>query len=120
MRRALLPCLIAIVVAPAALGVPGARAAPPALARQAAVGVAIAVSSGAGSLESASSRAGDTGRKVAFSLIGLALAIAAIVLSFKRDFREAVGVFAVGIVAVLLASPTGVSVLRDTISMLFG
>ncbi|HEU0316022.1 MAG TPA: hypothetical protein VFR49_01765, partial [Solirubrobacteraceae bacterium] len=37
------------------------------------------------SLEAAATRAGDTGRKVAFSLIGLALAVAAIVLAFKRD-----------------------------------
>jgi hypothetical protein len=73
-----------------------------------------------GSLEAAATRAGDTGRKVAFSLIGLALAVAAIVLAFKRDFKEAVGVLAIGLVAVLLASPTGVSVLQQTVSMLFG
>lgn len=73
-----------------------------------------------GSLEAAASRAGATGRKVAFSLIGLALAVAAIVLAFKRDFKEAVGVLAIGLVAVLLASPAGVSVLQDTVSMLFG
>ncbi len=72
------------------------------------------------SLEAAATRAGDTGRKVAFSLIGLALAVAAIVLAFKRDFKEAVGVLAIGLVAVLLASPTGVSVLQQTVSMLFG
>jgi FtsH-binding integral membrane protein len=57
---------------------------------------------------------------VAFSLIGLALAVAAIVLTFKRDFKEAVGVLAIGLVAVLLASPAGVSVLQQTVSMLFG
>ncbi len=73
-----------------------------------------------GSLEAAATRAGDTGRKVAFSLIGLAMAVAAIVLAFKRDFKEAVGVLAIGLVAVLLASPTGVSVLQQTVSMLFG
>jgi hypothetical protein len=72
------------------------------------------------SLEDAATRAGDTGRKVAFSLIGLALAVAAIVLCFKRDFKEAVGVLAIGLVAVLLASPTGVNVLQQTVSMLFG
>ncbi|MGI8800950.1 MAG: hypothetical protein ACR2KV_02095 [Solirubrobacteraceae bacterium] len=77
-------------------------------------------SSNGGSLEAAASRAGDTGRKVAFSLIGLALAVAAIVLAFKRDFKEAVGVLAIGLVAVLLASPTGVGVLKQTVSMLFG
>ena len=48
---------------------------------------------------------GNTGRAVAMSLIGLALAVAAIVLAFRRDFKEAAGVFAVGIVAVLLATP---------------
>jgi hypothetical protein len=73
-----------------------------------------------GSLESAAAKAGSTGRTVAMSLIGLAFAVAAIVLAFKRDFREAAGVFAVGIVCVLLATPTGVSVLKDTVSSLFG
>ena len=54
------------------------------------------------------------------SLIGLAFAVAAIVLAFKRDFKEAAGVFAVGIVSVLLATPTGVSLLQDTVNSLFG
>ncbi len=77
-------------------------------------------SSGGSSLEAAASRAGDTGRKVAFSLIGLALAVAAIVLAFKRDFKEAIGALAIGLVAILLASPTGITVLQQTVSMLFG
>jgi hypothetical protein len=72
------------------------------------------------SLESAAAKAGSTGRAVAMSLIGLAFAVAAIVLSFKRDFKEAAGVFAVGILAVLLATPAGVSLLRDTVTSLFG
>ncbi len=72
------------------------------------------------SLESAAAKAGSTGRAVAMSLIGLAFAVAAIVLAFKRDFKEAAGVFAVGIVCVLLATPTGVSVLQDTVNSLFG
>jgi hypothetical protein len=72
------------------------------------------------SLESAAARAGDTGRAVAMSLLALAFAVAAIVLAFRRDFKEAAGVFAVGIVAVLLATPTGVSLLRDTVASLFG
>ena len=72
------------------------------------------------SLESAAAKAGSTGRAVAMSLIGLAFAVAAIVLAFKRDFKEAAGVFAVGIVWVLLATPTGVSVLQDTVNSLFG
>jgi hypothetical protein len=74
----------------------------------------------AGSLESAAAKAGNTGRAVAMSLIGLALAVSATVLAFRRDFKEAAGVFAVGVVAVLLATPAGVSVLRDTVSSLFG
>lgn len=73
-----------------------------------------------GSLESAASRAGDTGRKVGLSLIGLALAVAAVILVFKRDFKEAVGVIAIGIVSILLVSPAGINVLQDTVSMLFG
>jgi len=72
------------------------------------------------SLESAASQASNTGRTVALSLIGLALAVAAVVLVFKRDFKEAVGVLAIGIIAVLLASPAGLSVLQNTVSLLFG
>ena len=79
------------------------------------------VSEGSGdSLESAAAKAGSTGRAVAMSLLGLAFAVAAITLAFKRDFKEAAGVFAVGIVCVLLATPTGVSVLQDTVNSLFG
>lgn len=75
---------------------------------------------GGSSLESAATKAGSTGRAVAMSLIGLALAVAATVLAFRRDFKEAAGVFAVGIVAVLLATPSGLSLLRDTVASLFG
>jgi hypothetical protein len=71
-------------------------------------------------LESAASKAGSTGRKVAMSLIGLAFSVAAIVLAFRRDFKEAVGVFAVGIVAVLLATSSGIHLLQDTVNSLFG
>ncbi len=72
------------------------------------------------SLETAASKAGTTGRQVAMSLIGLGFAIAAVVLSFRRDFKEAAGVFAVGLVAILLATPAGVSLLQDTVTSLFG
>jgi hypothetical protein len=72
------------------------------------------------SLESAAAKAGATGRAVAMSLIGLAFAVAATVLAFRRDFKEAAGVFAVGIVSVLLATPTGINLLRDTVGSLFG
>jgi hypothetical protein len=75
---------------------------------------------GGSSLEAAAAKAGDTGRAVAMSLIGLAFAVAATVLAFRRDFKEAAGVFAVGIVSVLLATPAGVSLLRDTVASLFG
>ena len=75
---------------------------------------------GPSSLESAAAKAGDTGRAVAMSLIGLGFAVAGTVLVFRRDFKEAAGVFAVGIVAVLLATPAGVSVLRNTVASLFG
>jgi hypothetical protein len=75
---------------------------------------------GGSSLESAAAKAGNTGRAVAMSLIGLALAVAGTVLAFRRDFKEAAGVFAVGIVAVLLATSTGVSLLRDTVTSIFG
>jgi hypothetical protein len=72
------------------------------------------------SLQSAASQASSTGRTIALSLIGLALAVAAVVLVFKRDFKEAVAVLAIGIIAVLLASPAGLSVLQNTVSLLFG
>lgn len=87
-------------------------------------GTAAGQSGGSGeasaSLEAAASRAGETGRKIAMSLIALAFAVASIVLAFRRDFKEAASVFVVGIIAVLLASPAGVSVLKDTVSSLFG
>lgn len=79
-----------------------------------------ATGEGPGSLESAASKAGETGRKVAMSLIALGFAIASIVLAFRRDFREAAGVFAVGLVAIVLATPAGINVLRDTVNSLFG
>jgi hypothetical protein len=72
------------------------------------------------SLEAAAAKAGDTGRAVAMSLIGLAFAFAATVLAFRRDFKEAAGVFAVGLVSVLLATPTGVSLIRETVKSIFG
>jgi hypothetical protein len=75
---------------------------------------------GESSLEAAAAKAGDTGRAVAMSLIGLAFAVAATVLAFRRDFKEAAGVFAVGIVSVLLATPAGIGLLRDTVGSLFG
>jgi hypothetical protein len=90
--------------------------APPATARAATRPQAVLATS----LETAASRAGDTARKVAFSLIGLALAVAAVVLCFKRDFKEAVGVLAIGLIAVLLASPAGLGLLQDTVTLLFG
>jgi hypothetical protein len=75
---------------------------------------------GASSLEAAAAKAGNTGRAVAMSLIGLAFAVAGTVLAFRRDFKEAAGVFAVGIMSVLLATPAGVNLLRDTVAQLFG
>ncbi len=75
---------------------------------------------GGGSLEAAAAKAGNTGRAVAMSLIGLAFAVAGTVLAFRRDFKEAAGVFAVGIVSVLLATPAGVNLLRATVASLFG
>jgi hypothetical protein len=87
---------------------------------QGGVGQAASTEKTGASLESAAAKAGNTARTVAMSLIGLALAIASIVLAFRRDFKEAAGVFAVGIVAVLLATPAGLSLLQDTVTSLFG
>ncbi len=114
---ALLACVCSATAPAMALGAvtststgTGATGAPPAAAPE---------SSGS-SLETAAAKAGSTGRAVAMSLIGLAFAVAATVLAFRRDFKEAAGVFAVGIVSVLLATPAGVSLLRDTVTSLFG
>jgi hypothetical protein len=110
---ALLACVCtaaAPAAARAAVASPGSPGAPPAATPEA----------GGSSLESAAAKAGNTGRAVAMSLIGLAFAVAATVLAFRRDFKEAAGVFAVGIVSVVLATPAGVSLLRDTVTSLFG
>ena len=101
--RSLLRLLgLAPIAARAAVGSPSCPARGP--DRAAAVQARAAAAEGS-TLEAAASKAGHTGRKVAMSLIGLAFAVAGIVLAFRRDFKEAAGVFAVGIVAVLLATP---------------
>jgi hypothetical protein len=104
-------------------GAPAAQAAiatPTIVSPQSSTEQSSGTESSTSSLESAAAKAGSTGRTVAMSLIGLAFAVAAIVLAFKRDFKEAAGVFAVGIVCVMLATSTGVSVLQDTVNSLFG
>jgi hypothetical protein len=109
----LLACVCTVTAPAAALGAvtsTSSAAAPPAASSE----------NGGSSLETAAAKAGSTGRAVAMSLIGLAFAVAATVLAFRRDFKEAAGVFAVGIVSVLLATPAGVSLLRDTVTSLFG
>ena len=72
------------------------------------------------SLEQAADTARNTGRTVAISLVGLALAIAAVILVFKRDFKEAAAIFAVGVLAVVLATPAGLNALNDLVAKLFG
>ena len=111
--------LVSLVVL-AAGGAPTAMAAVRASAPASASRSSPAPGGSGTSLESAAAKAGNTGRAVAMSLIGLAFAVAATVLAFRRDFKEAAGVFAVGIIAVLLATPAGVSLLRDTVASLFG
>jgi DMSO reductase anchor subunit len=109
---------IAFVVAVALL--PGTASAMPTMLRWHPVAVIATASETPSSLETAASRASNLGRTVAFSLIGLALAVSAVVLVFRRDFKEAIGLLVIGVIAVLLASPVGVSVLQDTVSTLFG
>jgi hypothetical protein len=117
-RRSIVPMLacLCIVSLPAAAPASAAVTGP----SQAGTPRAVAPEQGGGALESVAARAGNTGRAVAMSLIGLAFAVAATVLAFRRDFKEAAGVFAVGIIAVLLATPAGVSLLRDTVNSLVG
>jgi hypothetical protein len=113
--------IVALVVCGACIAsAPASAAAAVVSPNPAAPARAPAPEGGASSLESAAAKAGNTGRAVAMSLIGLAFAVAATVLAFRRDFKEAAGVFAVGIVSVLLATPAGVSLLRDTVTSLFG
>lgn len=111
---------VALILALLASAVPAPAVHAAVKGGEAAATTRTATTEAAGSLESAAERAGDTGRAVAMSLIGLALAVAATVLAFRRDFKEAAGVFAVGIVAILLATSAGVSLLRDTVSSIFG
>jgi len=99
-----------------------APAAFPHIVQPAAAAVASSSSSSSGgtdSLEQAAKRASDTGRKVAMFLIGLAFAFAAVLLVFKRDFREAAAIFGVGILGILLATPAGVNMLKSTVDALF-
>ncbi|HEV3072350.1 MAG TPA: hypothetical protein VGY76_13095 [Solirubrobacteraceae bacterium] len=115
------PALLATVV----LGCAFLASTPPPLASAAALnatktGAATTAGEGGSSLEAAAKKAGDMGRKIAMSLIGLALAVAGIVLAFRRDFKRVAGVLVVGLLAVLLATPTGLSVLQNTVSALFG
>lgn len=119
MKTSFLLCVVLALLACTAWAPAAARAA---VSSSGSTGVPPAATpeGGGSSLESAAAKAGSTGRAVAMSLIGLAFAVAATVLAFRRDFKEAAGVFAVGIVSVLLATPAGVSLLRDTVNSLFG
>ena len=112
--------VLAALLAASALGRPPAAAAAVSAPRGETAGHIAAAERGGSTLESAASKAGDTGRAVAMSLIGLAFAVAGTVLAFRRDFKEAAGVFAVGVIAVLLATPAGIGLLRDTVNSLFG
>jgi hypothetical protein len=111
----LVAAAVAVTVAPASLLAPSTAAAQ--------VQATPAPGSGAGgdtSLAQAARKAGDTGRTVAISLLGLAFAIAAVILVFKRDFKEAAAIFGVGLLGVLLATPAGLNMLNDLVASLFG
>ena len=112
---------IAMLAVLAVAAATSASAAPlPSLAASTSGGSGGTANGGGSSLEQAATRAGDTGRRVAMSLIGLGLAIAAVALCFRRDFKEAAGVLAVGMVAILLATPAGLSLLQDTVTSVLG
>jgi hypothetical protein len=108
------------VIGLSTLAGPGVASAAAAAGAVGVPGVVSATESGATSLESAAAKASNTGRAVAMSLIALALAVAGTVLAFRRDFKEAAGVFVVGVIAVLLATPAGLALIRATVSSLFG
>ena len=80
----------------------------------------ISARTGVNTIEQAASNASETGRKVAISLIGLGFAFAAVVLAFKRDFKEAVAVFAIGVVAVLFAQQSGINLIQNLVHSLVG
>jgi hypothetical protein len=122
LHRGLAATLAGLLAAGTLAGATGsARAATGAVGSASARPATQGTSAGEGSqLESAAHRAGETGRRVAMSLIALGFALAAIVLAFRRDFKEAVGVFAVGIVAVLLAQEAGVQLVENLVHSLFG
>ena len=121
LRLRALRALAAIVATSVAVGAPATALARPAGPAILAAGTSTLETGGTStSLETAASRASSTGRTIAFSLIGLALAVAAVILVFRRDFKEAVGVLAIGVIAIMLASPVGLSVLENTVSTLFG
>lgn len=118
---AALPLVAAPIASPpSASAAGGSRPAQSASSSQgSAAGAGAAVPNG-GSLEAAAGKASAIGRKIAMSLIALGFALASIVLVFRRNFKEATGVVAIGLVAILLATPAGVNVLRDTVTRLFG
>lgn len=107
---AIMAAAVPVAAAPGAVG-----------SARAAGGPGLSASGGEGNqLESAARKAGETGRKVAMSLIALGFAIAAVVLAFRRDFKEAVAVFAIGVVAVLFAQSAGVKLVENLVHSLFG
>ena len=116
--RATLAALAAVL----ALGfVPAVLLAPtPAVAQVQATPAPGSGAAGDTSLEQAARRAGDTGRAVARDLLVVAFAVAAVILVFRRDFKEAAVIFAIGLLAVLLASPAGLNALNDLVATLFG
>jgi hypothetical protein len=117
-RRRRTVVLVAALALAAVTVVPGVVA--PASAQVQATPAPGGQGGGGTSLEQAADRAGDTGRTVALSLLGLALAIAAVILVFKRDFKEAAAIFGVGLLGVLLATPAGLNALNDLVTALFG
>jgi len=119
--------LVVLVVLIGALAVPltllvgaGSNVAVAAVREQDTTDQPTAAPRGANALQDAAERAGQIGRVVALSLIGLALAAASVMLIFRRDFKEAAGIFAVGLLAVLLATPSGLNLLRNTAALIFG
>lgn len=114
------PCALAVVMLGCAFLAGSPLTTQASAATTTKTGAASTTAAGGSSLEAAATKAGEMGRKVAMSLIGLALAVAGIVLAFRRDFKKVAGVLVVGLLAILLATPVGVSVLQNTVTALFG
>jgi len=85
-----------------------------------ALGTTAAGGGGSTTIQTAASNATATIRNVAGSVVGLGLALAGIILVFKRDFSWAAAAIACGVVAYVLISSSGAGALKDFVTKTLG